>query len=595
MTAGRNGYAARVQAGPVVDKTAAAGDDPGDRTKVGQFAVVNASELLERLAYYGVLSVTALYLAQEGYSTAAIGGLFAVLLPLPYVVPLVAGPLATRLGYRPVMLASFAAYASGFLLIFASTALPFVLGGIVLVGIGAGLFKPLTAAAIGLVTSAKHRSLGYSIYYVGINVGGFVGPILIAALGSYRTAYLVGAAAIAADFLLVLALFRNPLEPKPSMGLRDALLPFAEVLRNRRFLVLLAIFSGFWMLYSMNFTFVILYLQAFVERPDWFKPGLQVSLESLCVIVLGVPIGALATRLESVTAMTVGILLLVAGFLVVGFFPVFPLFVLGILLVAAGEVLAYPGFLSYVSRLAPPDRVAVYQGVGFLPLFVGFTVGPILGGQLYGPLAEAGGRPPVFWAVMCCLGLAAVAGLLLYARAVRPRDAPRRAPWWQGTPGAVAVALVGVLAVGGALATDQRVELAPGGDPADPPLAAGTRIASFQGSTGEAETAEQPVAIPAGAGNVTFALAWSDEPAASPLPGATNQPDTFRVEVLDRFGTRIGEAEGASGTVALALSFSGRSDVTVAITLVSAGDTVVLGQTTAPDTGNDWTLDVVAA
>lgn len=570
-------------------------DPAQDRTKFDQFAVVNGSELLERLAYYGVLSVTALYLVQQGYSNAAIGGLFAVLLPLPYIVPLVAGPLAARFGYKPIMLAAFIAYAGGFLLIFVSPALLFVLGGIILIGVGAGLFKPLTAAAIGLVTSAKHRSLGYSIYYVGINVGGFVGPILIASLGAYRLAYLVGAITIGVNALVVMLLFSNPLDPKPGLQVAAAFRPFLEVARNTRFLVLLAIFSGFWMLYSMNFTFVILYLQAFVERPEWFKPGLQVSLQSLCVIALGVPLGAVASRMEAVNAMSLGIALLVAGFLVVGFFPVFALFIVGIVLVAAGEVLAYPGFLSYVSRIAPPDRIAVYQGVGFLPLFVGFTVGPVLGGQLYGPLADAGGRPPVFWAVMSCVGLLALALLLLYARAIRPTGvgAPR-APRWQGIPGAVAVALIGVIAVVAAFATEAQVELAPAGDDVEP-LAAGTVVARHDGSTVEGATTEQAVTIPVGVHNVTFTLEWSDEAANSPLPGATNQPDNFEIEVLDRFGTRLGEDSGAQGALAVGASFSGATDVMVRITLTSAGDTVVLGQTAAADTSNDWSLVVTVS
>src|SRR5262249_1659485 len=147
--------------------------------------------------------------------------------------------------------------------------------------------------------------------------------------------------------------------------------------------------------------------------------SLQVALESLCVIVLGIPLGSLATRGDAVRTMTLGIALLVLGFVVVGFAPSFLLYAFGILVVAAGEVLAYPGFLSYVSLIAPRDRVAVYQGYGFLPLFAGFLLGPLAAGPLYQQLAEQQSRPALFWAVMCCAGVVTVAAFLFYAAQAR--------------------------------------------------------------------------------------------------------------------------------------------------------------------------------
>jgi proton-dependent oligopeptide transporter, POT family len=570
-------------------------------TDVRGFAVVNVSELVERLAYYGVLSIVALYLVDEGYGFATVGALFAVLLPLPYAVPMVAGPVASKFGYKPVMLVAFVAYASGFLLLAASSALPAIFGGVILVGVGAGLFKPLTAAAIGLVTAPRHRSLGYSVYYVGINIGGFVGPLLIALLGDeYRLAFLVGAAAIGVDFLLVAALFRNPLPAQRDLSVAASFRPLLEVLRNTRFLVLLATFVGFWMLYSMTFSFVILYLQAYVELPGWFRPSLQVSLESLCVILLGVPLGAVATRMGAIPTMVAGVILLVAGFAVVGLFPVFPLFVLGILLVAAGEVFAYPGFLAYVSQIAPRDRVAVYQGYGFLPLFAGFLLGPLVAGAIYGPLVRQGGRPALFWAVMCAIGLLTLAALLAYARWTRaPEPEPARR---RGAVLPLLPILVALLLVGGGLAAGERVALPPGsggGGPGPADVPPGLLLADQAGTLQEGETTEVTVSVPDGAANVTYVLTWRDEGSGSPLPGAANQPDRFVLTVLHNDQSGRGEDQtgtnppGGEGRLELTLSHKGA--VQVGITLLAAGDTTALGQTVAADTGNAWTLVATAA
>jgi MFS family permease len=578
------------------------------------FAVVNVSELVERLAYYGVLSINGLFLLQLGFGGLVVGLVSGILLAMPYVVPMVAGPLAERAGYKPVMLLAFVAYAAGFLLIAAiayandhgfipasATALGFVVG-VFLVGTGAGMFKPLTAATIAHVTSLQHRTFGYNVYYVGINVGGFIGPILIRWLfgEDYGSAYLLGAATIAVDFLFILLLFRNPLPPRPEMELREAFRPLAEVLRNRRFLALLAIFAGFWFVYSMALTFLIPYLQAYVALPAWFKPNWQVSLESLCVIVLGIPLGGLASRRDGVRMMTVGIVLLVAGFLVIGFAPSFVPYVLGVVLVAAGEVLAYPGFLSYVSRIAPRDRVAVYQGYGFLPLFAGFLVGPIVGGWLYQSLLVQARRPALFWALMDCVGVATLALFLLYARRAAPSAGPAlvRKSAWQGYGAAAAVLLAGALVVVAGVAAGSRVPLAKGSSATDTAvLPSGRELAAFQGTTAEGRSTSQAVHVPAGVpGNVTFTLAWRDSPPSSPLPGAVNQPDRFRLEVKDRFGAVLASQEGSNpvggqGTVTASIDPpSSASEVTAVVTLVSAGDTQAGPLPGSPDDTNDWTL-----
>ena len=574
-----------------------------ERTRIGQFAVVNLSELIERLGYYGVIAVVALYLEASGYGAGTIGVLFAVLLPLPYIVPLLAGPLSTRFGYKPVMLAAFLAYGAGFLLLAVSPAFLVVLGGIVLVGIGAGLFKPLTAAAIGLLTAPRHRSLGYTLYYVGINIGGFVGPVLTALVKQeYRLAFLMGAGAVAANFVLVLLAFRNPIAPRRDAGFAASFRPMLEVLANVRFLALLAIFSGFWMLFSMNFSFVILHLQANVALPDWFQPSLQVSLESLLVIALGVPLGAIATRMPALRTMAVGIVLLVAGFATAGFATTFWVFALGIALVAAGEVIAYPGFLAYVTQIAPRDRVAVYQSFGFLPLFVGFLVGPLLGGFLYGTVAIDAGRPALFWALMCVLGLVALAALLLYARrGAAPASSADGLPAAQPRKRGSAVApllpvLAAFLLVGAGFAAGTR----PAPDPPTPdgpePIDPGMVLAVHRGTANEGQSEERRIPVPPGVGNLTLTLSWQDEAPAAPIPGATNAPDSFELRARDEAGTAEGHASGSDGKVAVTLRIlAAPTNVTFTVRLASAGDTQAFGQNVAPDGSNAWTLEAVVA
>jgi MFS family permease len=388
---------------------------------------------------------------------------------------------------------------------------------------------------------------------------------------------------MAADFLLVAALFRNPVPPQPETRVLRSFRPLGEVLLNGRFMLLLLIFAGFWFLYVMNFSFLTLYLDRFVPKPDWFDANLQQAIDPLFVVILGIPLGNVAAKRNPVRMMALGIALSVAGFLLLGFVPQFWALVAGIIVSTAGEVLAYPGFLAYVSRIAPKDRVAVYQGFGFLPIFAGFTLGPIVGGALYGSIAEGAGRPAFFWALMAAVPILSIVAFLLYARAQEPREARTR----RGLAAPVlALLLVPLVALAG-LAAGTAASLHSAAEPTGPLL-----LGDAVGTATEGQTVERTLSVPAGAlGNVTLAFRWSDTTPSTP-PGATNQPDTFQVTVLDALGERQTQ-KGSGGALGFAFPLrAGGGNLTVRLTLTDAGDVVLAtpggAVPVAPDTTADW-------
>ncbi|HLF17063.1 MAG TPA: MFS transporter, partial [Candidatus Thermoplasmatota archaeon] len=352
------------------------------------FWVTNLVEFLERMAYYGALAVASLRMEDQGLSTGAIGTVMGLLLPLPFLVPILSSALAERFGYKRLLLASFVLYASGFLLFANASSLPAFFAAVVLLGCGAGAFKPVPAATIGIVSPPGRTRQGYSYYYAAINVGGLVGPLLAGGLvylagkdvGRALTLY-ASSAAVALAALVVVSLFRNPKPANPDLGVAAGFARFLPGLRDGRFMALLAIFSGFWFLYSMNFSFLSLYIDDFVDLPRWFSVEMQNTINPLVIVLVGVPLGLWADRLRGFAAMTLGIGLFAAGFALIGFTHDFVYLVAGLVIATFGEILAYPGFLAHVAKVAGPDRASAYQSLGFLPIGLGFFVGPLVGGR----------------------------------------------------------------------------------------------------------------------------------------------------------------------------------------------------------------------
>jgi hypothetical protein len=120
----------------------------------------------------------------------------------------------------------------------------------------------------------------------------------------------------------------------------------------------------------------------------------------------------------------------------------------------------------------------------------------------------------------------------------------------------------------------------------------------WEGTLPERASVEQGVQVPAGpARNVTLTLGWTDEP-AGPLPGTTNGPDHFRLDLrngsVPLASTEGSNQVGSAGAIAIRIQVPASAVAitwTVRITLTDAGDVVAGPATVGADTGNAWTLD----
>ncbi len=145
------------------------------------------TEMWERFSYYGMRAILTLYMTK----TLAEGGLgfdekYAALIYATYVssvwyLPLIGGWLADRVfGARRAVLIGGIVIACGHYSMAINTHLNFY-AGLVLIACGTGLLKPNISAMVGQLYSEKdqRRDAGFSIFYMGINLGAFLSPIVV--------------------------------------------------------------------------------------------------------------------------------------------------------------------------------------------------------------------------------------------------------------------------------------------------------------------------------------------------------------------------------------------------------------------------------
>ena len=146
--------------------------------------VLFATEMWERFSFYSMVAMFALYLRNTeegfGWSTADATRLYANYNMFVYASPFIGGYLADKfLGYRKaVMIGGFFFMAGHLLLSFRS--LPIVYAALTCLVIGNGFFKPNVSAMVGnLYPEGSHlKDRAYNIFYMGINVGAFIAPLV---------------------------------------------------------------------------------------------------------------------------------------------------------------------------------------------------------------------------------------------------------------------------------------------------------------------------------------------------------------------------------------------------------------------------------
>ena len=162
-----------------------AGSIPGVNTHPKGLYVLFATEMWERFSFYSMLALFTLYLQNPdegfGWSASRATGLYANYLMFVYASPLIGGWLADKkLGYRRAVMIGGLFFMAGHGLLSIRSMLA-VYAALTCLVIGNGLFKPNVSTMVGnLYPEGSHlKDRAYNIFYMGINIGAFLAPVVM--------------------------------------------------------------------------------------------------------------------------------------------------------------------------------------------------------------------------------------------------------------------------------------------------------------------------------------------------------------------------------------------------------------------------------
>jgi MFS family permease len=212
------------------------------------FWVANTMEIFERMAWYGWFTVMALYVTGSietgglGFSTETKGALMAIVPFFLYIFPVFTGALADRYGYKKIFIISYVAMVISYYMLGQFTSFPAFFLAFMFVAVAAALFKPVVVGTVAKMTDEANSATGFGIFYMMINVGGFLGPIVAGVVRGWGWEWVFIACSGWAflNLIIVLLFYREP--PVANAGqragnFRRVLDNMVEVLGNLRFFI----------------------------------------------------------------------------------------------------------------------------------------------------------------------------------------------------------------------------------------------------------------------------------------------------------------------------------------------------------------------
>jgi len=415
------------------------------------FWVANTLELFERFAYYGSKAILAVFVADQvglGPEKAGwlVGSLFNGLL---YFLPILAGTIVDRYGFKKSLLACFSIFCVGYFLIGlgglpqgkplvdALGAEVYMILALLVTAVGGSLIKPSIVGTVARTTSSETKGLGYSIYYTLVNLGGAIGPILaLQVRENLGISFVLVMSSLTSLVLALSTLFffsepERPADAPPPKTMAGVLADMFLVFRNARFMSFLVIFSGFWAMFWHIFYALPFYVRDVLH---FEKFEIIETVDAWTIILVTVPAAALAKKLSPLAAMIVGFTLASASWFVMGAFPTLTMTIVAIAVFAIGEATQAPRYYEYVADLAPKEQVGTYMGFAFLPVAIGTFVSGATSGKLVahyvGATVDGSFVPgPAFdraahmWFWVGAIGVASTLGMILYDRLVVRRQA----------------------------------------------------------------------------------------------------------------------------------------------------------------------------
>ena len=341
-------------------------------------------------------------------------GRAALLVTSYLIVMLIAQPIAgrfgDRVGHRPVAIGSLVVFVAASLLAAAAPSFWVLVAARSMQALGGAGFSPNSSAMLRHTIAAMRRGRAFGLVGSGIGTGAAVGPVfggLLIAAGSWRLLFLANVPVVIAALYLVTRIpsrGRDPSEERHSMVSLLRVPAFAAACLTQS-ATTVALYGA------------LLVLPIVLAAAGWASgtTGFAVSALTLGILVLSPVGGRLGDRIGRVRVIVTGMVIAVAGAVMLAvFIDDAPLLILGSLVMGCGQGLAGASLQTAAVEAAPLEAAGSASGLFSTSRYVGSISVSLLIAAL--AVDNASSARPVTIAIVVASGLAVITGGQVAAR-----------------------------------------------------------------------------------------------------------------------------------------------------------------------------------
>jgi dipeptide/tripeptide permease len=382
------------------------------------FWAANLMEMLERLAYYGVRVVIPIYIAQADeigglhFTQGDKGFIFMWWALVQSALPVFTGGFADRYGYKRQIVAAVLLKGLGYVTMASQREFWPFFTGCLLLAAGTAIFKPPIQGTFVKTLTPETSGVGWGIFYMVVNIGGFLGPPLAHFLCGYSwPAVFYGCAVLVSLNLLWLLSYRRvDSGADRTTSVWQVVATTARQLLNGRLLAFLLIASIFWAVLMQLWDMLPNFIVDWVDSSSlaWHLPGFMLSrvvtrgpqiaqewvinFNPFLIILCVAPLSWFVNKkMRRLTSMFWGFIIAGLGVYAAGSSRSIYICLAGIACFSVGEMLCSPKMNEYLGVIAPGDKKALYMGYANIPLALGWGYGSFIGGQIYERAGEKAG------------------------------------------------------------------------------------------------------------------------------------------------------------------------------------------------------------
>jgi len=380
------------------------------------FWIASFMELMERWAWYGIYTLLGLYLVGStdtgglGFDHVQKGNIMGNIVGILYFLPLIFGVIADRIGYKVSLTIAYIIMISGYYLLGEVNTYWSVYMVFLLVAVGAAFFKPVASAIVARNTNETTGTMGFGIFYMMVNIGGFIGPFFSSVLRNsmgWKIIFIQATIVIGINLIVLLLFYKEPKveKPKNSIGeaIKESILGIFEALKDIRLGILLLLMIGFWTMFNQLFNTLPNFIEDWVNsavisnwlnenipllgswltlngqvKPEWFT-----NIDSLMIILFQITISFFVIKMRHINAVIRGAVIATIGIGLTFYSGNVWFTIIGTMIFAIGEMMSSPTVSSFIALITPKGKEGLYQGTYFLPVAASYFVTSVISGSLY--------------------------------------------------------------------------------------------------------------------------------------------------------------------------------------------------------------------